>query len=375
MPQLLHVSDTHLGFQSYGKLSPEGLNQREVDFQTAFARVVSEAIESPPDVFLHTGDLFDHPRPTNRAIAFALEQIRRLSAARIPTILVSGNHDSPRLRETGSIFRIFEGMPHVRPVYEGQLEVVKAGGLTVHAVPQAITMEAFQAEVRAAKATGPGPHVLALHGTVLGVDGLFSSEFNEYQLPLSDLRPEFEYVALGHFHNTRAVTPNSRYAGSTEFCSFAEADQTKGYLTVDLAGAGFKSEHHASGARPMRELGLIPSKSLTAADAMEEAFKRLATVEAGSIVRLGFAAVDRPTARAIDRDAIRHHRPDLLHVEFRFEVESDAHAAEPRADVAGVSQEFESFLSRYPLPDGRRESVRNAALDCLQEGRGAPRAS
>lgn len=78
--RIVHFSDTHLGFSAYSKIDPsDGVNAREKDFYNAFRQAVDKAIELKPDAVVHAGDLFDVPRPTNRAIVFAQEQLIRLS--------------------------------------------------------------------------------------------------------------------------------------------------------------------------------------------------------------------------------------------------------------------------------------------------------
>ena len=367
MPRLVHVSDTHLGFQAYSRLTTDGLNQREVDFQDAFARVVDAAVADPPDLFLHTGDLFDHPRPTNRAIAHALHQVRRLADRKVPTVLVSGNHDAPRMRETGSIFRVFEDLPGVHAVYRGQLETIQAGGMTVHAVSQAITQEAFHAQLAAAKPEGPGPHVLAVHGTVLGVDGLFTSEFNEYQIPANAIRPDFDYIALGHFHNAKRVADNAWYAGSAEYCSFAEADEPKVWLDAQVDRGQAKVRHRETGARPMKDLGVVDATGLDRDRLMEALRVAVGNAPKASVARLTVERLERALARTLDWEGVRALRPDLCHLELRPRVLEEVGASEAGLELAGIAREFESFLGRYPLPDGLRDEIRTEAMACLAD--------
>jgi len=375
MPRLLHLSDTHLGFQAYPRLTPDGLNQREIDLQEAFRRVVDDAIADPPDLVVHAGDLFDHPRPNNRAIAFALQQMRRLSEARIPTVLVSGNHDAPRMRETGSIFRVFDGLPHVHAVYRGEPERIVAGGVVVHAVPQAVTQEAFQRSLRGLEPSGPGPHVLVVHGTVLGVDGLFTSEFNEYQIAQGDLRPEFAYIALGHFHNFKRVAPNAYYSGSLEYCSFNEAGQSKVVLDVEAAADGVQVRARPVQSRPMHDLGTIEARGLEPRALADAVAGRLQDAPASGIVRLTVEDADRGVARLVDWDALRARRPDLTHLDLRVRTLDDSHAVDGGFELGTLSQEFEAFLARRPLPAADRERVREEALRCLSEAGGSSHAA
>ena len=77
--KILHVSDTHLGYSAYSKITERGINQREMDTYDAFKQFVDYSFKSKPDLIIHSGDLFDSVRPNNRAITFAIKQILKLS--------------------------------------------------------------------------------------------------------------------------------------------------------------------------------------------------------------------------------------------------------------------------------------------------------
>lgn len=368
--RILHVADTHLGYQAYSRLTPEGLNQREVDFHDAFRRVVDAALASPPDLVVHAGDLFDLVRPSNRAIAFALHQVRRLSAARIPFVVVSGNHEAPRMRETGSIFRIFEGLPHVYPVYRGEYEAhaleTDGGRLTVHGVPQALDQSEFSRQLARAAPDGPGRHVLVAHGTVAGVEGLFSPELNELTIPQNALRRDYDYIALGHFHNHRRILQNAAYAGSTERTSFAEAHEEKVFLDVELGGAGPRIQPRPTGARPMRDAGVLDATGIGPRELQAMAAQRLEAVTSdGACVRLVVRGIDPAAMRSVDAAEIRRAAAGALHVDLRFEPRAEESSSLPLPQLATLEGEWDAFLANRTLAGLDRERVRREALRLL----------
>src|SRR3990172_1178968 len=114
--RIFHFSDTHIGHGVGNRLSAAGINQREEDLYAAFRWAVDRALSSKPDLVIHSGDLFDEVRPNNRAIKVAFDGFRRLSEAGLEVVMISGNHDTPRLRETGSIFALFEGLKGVHEI-------------------------------------------------------------------------------------------------------------------------------------------------------------------------------------------------------------------------------------------------------------------
>ncbi|MCA1819747.1 MAG: exonuclease SbcCD subunit D, partial [Halobacteriales archaeon] len=211
---MFHFSDTHLGHQQYQRTDASGLNVREQDIARAFRAIIDAAVAERPDLVLHSGDLFDGVRPGNRALAAAMEGFVRLSEAGIPTVAIAGNHEHPKLRETGSPFRLYDHLPNVYVVYKGQRETVEvttpAGPVRVHAVPQCADAETFAKEILEAPVGGPGFDVLLVHGAVNGLKAFSHAEFNELSLDPAWFRP-FHYVALGHHHGTAQVAPNAWY--------------------------------------------------------------------------------------------------------------------------------------------------------------------
>ena len=122
--KIFHISDTHIGYSAYRKATPDGINQREYDTYNAFKQFVNYALDIKPDLIIHSGDLFDSVRPNNRAITFAIKQLIRISKAKIPFVVIAGNHEHPKLKETGHIFSVFD---HIENIYPGkQIELLKS---------------------------------------------------------------------------------------------------------------------------------------------------------------------------------------------------------------------------------------------------------
>src|SRR2546423_3613601 len=107
--RLVHLSDLHLGYRQYQRLTPTGINQREADVARTFRAAIDQLIALRPDVILIAGDVFHSARPTNAAIVHAFVQLARIKSA-LPDaeiVMIAGNHDVPRTSETGSIFALF----------------------------------------------------------------------------------------------------------------------------------------------------------------------------------------------------------------------------------------------------------------------------
>src|SRR6266508_4214493 len=112
MSRIVAIADAHLGRAHYHAVNEQGLNQREADFAASWHRAVEAALELNPDAVLVLGDLFDIPRPSYRAFG-------------VPTCAISGNHDTTRLRESGTPYAVLaDTFPELTFVYRGAWEPI-----------------------------------------------------------------------------------------------------------------------------------------------------------------------------------------------------------------------------------------------------------
>src|SRR5207245_1345002 len=82
--RLLHTSDWHLGRTTHGR-------SRAPDHDHAIEEIVDAAREARPHLVLHTGDLFDAPRPGYEEMTRGIDALRRL-AELAPVLVLCGNH-------------------------------------------------------------------------------------------------------------------------------------------------------------------------------------------------------------------------------------------------------------------------------------------
>src|SRR5215212_7343275 len=173
--RLVHLSDLHLGYRQYQRLTPAGINQREADVAAAFRRAVDKVIALAPELVVIAGDVFHNVRPTNPAILHSFHQFARLTAALpgVPVVIVAGNHDTPRAADLAPD-------PDARH------------------------------------------NVLLLHGEVEGMLPAHLAGADRAALEISTEQlgaHRWGYVALGHYHVYREIAPNAYYSGSLEYTS------------------------------------------------------------------------------------------------------------------------------------------------------------
>ena len=85
--RFLHTADLHLGYEQYG------LAERYNDFTEAFQWVVDTALEERVDFLLIAGDLFEKRALDPRTLYIAVDQFERLKDAGIPVVAIEGNHE------------------------------------------------------------------------------------------------------------------------------------------------------------------------------------------------------------------------------------------------------------------------------------------
>ena len=369
--RVLHVSDTHLGYSAFSRLDPvEGINQRESDFYDTFRQAVDLAVNLRPDVLIHAGDLFDTVRPQNRAIDFALRQIIRLSEAGIETVLISGNHSTPRIRETGSIFRIFEHLPHIHSVHEPGVAKVVVGDLTVHAVPHSVTPPLHEVVQDAVPSKATRFNLLVLHAGILGSKTYKMDEFSEQEVPMAAVSEAFDYVALGHYHEFSEVRPRMFYSGSTERLGFGEVGQTKGGVEADLVTG--KATLHELRTRGMVDIEPIDASKLSSSEILEEARRRLSSADIDDlIVRLVVKDVRKDAYSTLEVPAIKRLGSRAMHFELRIDrMEEEGKKATGDIHIGSLAHEYQVYVSSSDRPEEERRRLIAAGLPYFAEDEG-----
>ncbi|OYT64884.1 hypothetical protein B6V00_05210 [ANME-1 cluster archaeon ex4572_4] len=386
MMKIFHIADTHIGYSAYRRTDEaSGLNQREVDTYEAFRRFVDFAVQEKekPDLIMHAGDLFDSVRPSNRAISFVLGQLLRLSEAGIPFVAISGNHETPRLKETGSVLSLFEHIPGVRLVYEGRYEVVEIPDLRlkIHAIPHSddIEREKKKMKLRAGEGVGEGVgegfNVALLHASVLGAglpaaasaSAFLMHEFNEQVVSIDDLTGlGLDYIALGHFHRPTRVRAGAYYAGSTERFSFSEANDQKGFLEVRLREREEREKEeensknkrevvfHRLRTREMLDLEPVVCSGLDE-QGIKSALKRRIRESnpEGKVVRLKVQGIPLHIYHSLDFDELKRLTRSAVHFELKYEFQrqsgSELFPAAERPSFRSLKTEFEEFVEKYAV--------------------------
>jgi exonuclease SbcD len=261
--RVLFVSDTHLGFDL--PASPRvDRRRRGPDFFTCFERALEPARRGEADVVVHGGDLLFRSRVPAWLVSRALEPLLRVADTGVPVLLVPGNHERGALpfpllaaHERLHVFRrpstvvverrglrvAFAGFPYARDVRRAFPSLLQATGY-----------RAAEAEVR----------VLCLHqcveGARCGPPPGHTFRDGDDVVRAEDLPADVAAVLCGHIHRHQLLRRDLRgrvlpapvvYAGSVERTSFAEREETKGFVLATFAEGGAGGRLHGCEFRPL----------------------------------------------------------------------------------------------------------------------------
>jgi len=368
--KFIHCSDTHLGYSDYHRIDPTtGINQREQDFYNAWNFLIEQILQHKPDFVVHAGDLFHTTRPTNRAIAVALEGIQKVSDAGIPFVLISGNHSTPKIRATGSIFESISLFPNVSTAFQSKYQKFKIGDCTVHCIPHCSLTEELQAAYEEIKPAKKAKYqILVTHGSWAGQKSFSMGEFNEQKLP--DLamisKIKFDYIALGHYHKRIEIKPNVIYSGSTERTSFNEAGNPTGYVLVDLAGE--KIDYIEIPSRPMFKLEAIDCRELNTAQIFDELIKRSTDDLKDALVSLTLANIQHQTLVKLDSREIDKIFDQVFYLNKSItQLTSETNGLSKTTELGTVPMEFERYIENIKEKELDKERLKVLGLEYLMK--------
>ena len=316
--RIAHLADTHLGYSAYGKADPDsGRNQRAVDIEDSFAAAISDILTRDVDLVLHAGDVFHHTRPSWSTLTHFVRQMRRLEHAGIPAVVIAGNHDTPRLRTTGSVYGLLAlALPETRFItgYDTEEQSFEGLGVLIHGVPHGAL-------------TNPDPpallqhptlrNIVVTHGVAPGFATWAGREAGETDLRGNVLDTRFDYVALGHVHLRGNPGINAWYSGSTERTSWGDQAAQPGYALVTLGERNSVPQVAFIDvpSRPMETLSPLDGADRTARDLAEMILSRAGALGMPhAMVRVELQNTPRPLFRETEAIVRREIGGNAWHI-------------------------------------------------------------
>jgi DNA repair protein SbcD/Mre11 len=372
--RIAHITDTHLGYRALNKQDPHtGRNQRTVDFERALDRAITDILRQDVDAIIHAGDVFHHSRPTWQSLRHFIQQFRRIEDAGIPTLVIAGNHDTPRIRTGGSAYSVLDlALPKIRFVadYEDvhEVDIFRDLNLHVHAIPHgALTNDdPVIPEIYEGRR-----NILVTHGMVPGIlDPGVSAEPGEQILNTALLDPSFDYIALGHYHLHMLASPKAWYAGSTERTGWGDREVTPGYCIVEMGAPGDTPtvEHIDIPGRPMVDLKPVYGDGRRGREIADMVLEQLRKVDSpDALARVAIRKADRPDKREAE-SILRREADEFV---FSLTVANERSILETTQVQAETTEEFPNLRELFrEFVDGRKGTVYSEAfaVEFLERG-------
>ncbi len=331
--RILFLADTHLGFDH--PLHPRiDRRRRSDDFYANYAHALETARREDVDIVVHGGDLFAHSRIPQAVIVKAFEPLIELAGDGIPVYIVPGNHERSQIPQ--SLFAIHE---NIRIFSEPSTYYSKVGELAIsfsgfpyarHGVRDRFT------EISSALSAGisntPDVRILCMYHIVEGAKiGVFDYIFRRGSQVIrgSDVTDDFDIILSGHIHRYQILNHDAKgnpypslvyYPGSIERTSFAERNEVKGYLILDINIDGESDRpvvSHQFIPLPMRPMVSFDVSASTLT--MENIAKRLGGLinsqDENSIVRIAVRGdLDKTVGKILTTGYLRSLAPDTMNV-------------------------------------------------------------
>ncbi len=366
--KLLHFSDAHIDMANYGRHDPAtGLPLRVLDFLKSLDTIVDAAIDEKVDLVIFAGDAYKDRSP---APTFQREwgrRIMRLSQAKIPTLLLIGNHDiSPAIGRAHAIqefdtlqvpfVRVLAKPEFLRPADLWDLPVqviampwISRSGLMANLEMSGEQPEEIYSNIESrisdliegwlSEADNFLPIILTAHASIEG------AKFGGERLVMlgNDLvlsgglvkNKKFNYVAMGHIHKPQDVNEGNQppviYPGSIERVDFGEAQEDRCFVIAHIEkGKDTKVEwRKLIGTRPFidRRASLQSGENVT--ESLKAALPKVKEME-GAVVKLTVeypreydTLIDEPALRKYAEQAFEFHLVKRPQTEARIRLPND----------------------------------------------------
>ena len=250
--KLIHLSDLHIG-KRVNEVSM--IDDQEYILQQIL-RIIDE---EKGDAVLIAGDVYDKSVPSAEAVTLFDDFLCELAQRKVPTLIISGNHDSPERLAFGNRLMEESGI-HISPVYDGSVSTItlsdEHGDVDFWLLPflkpahvkryfPDADIESYTDACRVAvEHMGIDTTIRNVLLTHQFVTGASTCESEEISVGGSDnveasVFADFDYVALGHIHGPQNIGTNKiRYCGTPLKYSFSEEHHHKCVTVVNLNAKG-----------------------------------------------------------------------------------------------------------------------------------------
>jgi len=226
-----HIADLHLGYAQFN------LEEREEDVYETFNEAIDISVREGARLVILAGDIFHTPRPNGKAVITLANALKRLNERQIPAVFVLGEHDISRLRDI-PFAHVFGNLGLMKKLRTDEPFVVDDIAVFGADKERRGNIDSLIEKLKNAgqAAMGFKKRILVMHQGLTDLNK-FAGEINA-----SDLPSNFNYYALGHYHDHQEKRFANLggplvYPGSLDLTpSEGIKEVEKGFALVDMSG-------------------------------------------------------------------------------------------------------------------------------------------
>lgn len=331
MPRILFFADTHLGFDM--PLRPKiERRRRGVDFFNAFYTILSAARKHHVDAIIHGGDLFFRSKIPMGLIDKVFNPLLDVADQDIPVYLVPGNHERSVIPTT-----LFTRHRNIHIFDRPRTFTLSLDGLSIglSGFPniRKNSNQLFSDTVVKTdwNSNSSDVKLLCLHqtfnGSTIGPRN-YKFKTGSEVIPKRLIPNAFSAVLTGHIHRYQILngsfSPQTTscpiiYPGSTERTSFAEKDDPKGYVLIDLITPTERKANPvtwkfvALKSRPMIEME-IQVKGLNKKQILQQTKQILSTIPTDGVLKIILNYNNQAPLADLDLKSFRDIAPETMNL-------------------------------------------------------------
>ncbi len=331
--RILFLADTHLGIDLPAR--PKIVRRRRGhDFFVNYERALQAAREQRVHAVIHGGDVFYRSRVRAEIVQAAFAPLKRLAEEGIPVYVVPGNHERSAIPHAMLALHpkihVFDRPKTFTADWNGVRVAVAGFPYCRRGVRSAFRDLVRQTVWERANAD---VNLLCAHqcfeGATVGPRN-FTFRYTDDVVRARDVPAPFAAVLAGHIHRHQVLTADLKgrsmptpvlYPGSIERTSFAERDEDKGYMTVEVdpegrgGGTLTRWTFHPLPTRPM-VIADVEANGLESGPLRGLVAEAIAAAPAEAVLRVRVHGVPAPAGIATLRAAlVRDLAPTTMNVE------------------------------------------------------------
>jgi len=338
MIRILFLADTHLGFDFPFRPRVER-RRRGPDFFKNFRKALEPAYAGEVDAVIHGGDLFFRSKVPAKLVDMAFEPLKEVADLGVKVYLVPGNHERSRFP-----FGLLAVHENIHIFSQPKTFLLEKGGLTLalsgfpccrHNVrdrfPDLLEQTGWKQATLSHRINFLCVHQ-AFEGAKVGPVN-YTFRHGEDVIRTADIPEKFVAVLAGHIHRYQVLKTGLNglplktpifMPGAIERTSFAEKDETKGYLILEIDKSVLNGEalsrwqFQKLPARPMKKIE-IDVTGLSPLDLRFYLERAILQLDPDSVVKIVIQGHPDNGSLSILRAAeLRRICPDGMNTELSF---------------------------------------------------------